>query len=490
MTNLTSATSLSVAQGASSLSGAWSARSLRGRLSRQFALQTLLGLSVVCSAVYLVIAFTLASRQDEALQKKQAAVQRLLNEARELHDIPGIKHLLNDFLAGHDDLSLIVRQRDSHLVFEKDASDRREAMSKRVAFEVKLPDELGGTGRAELIQDTRRDEAVLSRLLWTLVSAAIGGTFAVSVSGFRLVKQGLDPLNALAATTAGLDASRMDQRLEATGQPEEVVPLLQQFNALLDRLQTAHAQMEAFNTDVAHELNNPLSILIGTCEVALRRPRPVAELSEVLSSNLEELQRIAGIVSDMLFLSNAEHGASARRSQETCLSVIVEEVVDYYEAVFEEAGLRVEIRGDALVPVDIGLVRRAVSNLLSNAARYATRNSVISVWIGRAGRHHFSIGVHNEGPVIGPEHLPRLFDRFYRTDQSRTNADRNHGLGLAIVAAIARMHGGAAEVASSERGTLVQFTIKRPDPGDPAAAPRETSGQGSSHVRTTDGEQR
>lgn len=151
----------------------WSARSLRGRLSRQFALQTLLGLSIVSSAVYLVIAFTLASRQDEALQQKQVAVQRLLNEARELHDIPGIKHLLSDFLAGHDDLSLVVRQGDRILVFEKDPADRQEAMSKRVAFEVKLPDELGGVGQAELIQDTRRDEALLSRLLWTLVTAPL-----------------------------------------------------------------------------------------------------------------------------------------------------------------------------------------------------------------------------------------------------------------------------------------------------------------------------
>lgn len=312
----------------------------------------------------------------------------------------------------------------------------------------------------------------------------------MSATGFRLVKKGLDPLNALAAQTAGLDASLMDQRLDATGQAEEVLPLLQQFNALLDRLQAAHAQMETFNTDVAHELNNPLSILIGTCEVALRRPRPVAELREVLSSNLEELQRIAGIVADMLFLSNAERGASARRSQETCLSILVEEVVDYYEAVLEEAGLKIEIRGDALVSVDIGLVRRAVSNLLSNAARYATRNSVISVWIGHAGRHHFSIGVHNEGPVIGPEHLPRLFDRFYRTDQSRTNADRNHGLGLAIVAAIARMHGGAAEAASSKRGTLVQFTIRRPDPQGMATAPGAMSEAGSSLAQSTDGEKR
>lgn len=435
------------------------APSLRARLSRQFALQTLVGLSLVCGVVYLVIALTLAGRQDDTLIKKRAAVQRLLAEGEELHDVPAIKHLLSDFLAGHDDLSLIVRQRDGETVIEKNTAGREEALSKRLRFDVQLPAELGGAGSVELIYDIRKDESLLSRLWWTLLTAAIVGTFAVSATGFLLVKKGLAPLNALARRTSELDASRLDQRLDGVGQPEEVQPLLMQFNALLDRLQVAYAQMEAFNADVAHELNNPLSILIGSCEVALRRPRSQAELHDTLASNLEELRRIAGIVADMLFLSHAERGVEARRTMPMSLADLAAEVIEYHEAALEDAELRVEVMGDARVAVDVGLVRRALSNLLSNATRYAVKGSLIEVRIDRAESSRVSIGVHNLGEVIPAQHLPRLFDRFYRIDPSRTNADRNHGLGLAIVSAIARMHGGTAAAESDQKGTFIRFTI-------------------------------
>lgn len=435
------------------------APSLRARLSRQFALQTIVGLSLVCGVVYLVIALTLAGRQDDTLVKKRAAVQRLLAEGEELHDVPAIKHLLSDFLAGHDDLSLVVRQRDGLAVFDKNDPTRPEDMSKRLTFEVKLPVELGGAGTAEFIYDIRKDESLLSRLWWTLLTAAIVGTFAVSATGFLLVKRGLAPLNALARRTSELDASRLDQRLDGAGQPEEVQPLLMQLNALLDRLQAAYAQMEAFNADVAHELNNPLSILIGSCEVALRRPRSQAELHDTLTSNLEELRRVAGIVADMLFLSHAERGVEARRTLPMSLADLAAEVIEYHEAALEEAELRVEVLGDARVAVDVGLVRRALSNLLSNATRYAVKGSQIEVRIDRLESSIVSIGVHNQGEVIPPQHLPRLFDRFYRIDPSRTNANRNHGLGLAIVAAIAKMHGGTVAAESDQTGTFIRFTL-------------------------------
>lgn len=443
--------------------------SLRGRLSRQFALQTMVGLGFVCGVVYLVIALTLSNRQDETLDKKRATVQRLLSEARDAHDVPAIKHLLSDFLVGHDDLSAVVRQADGGLVFERYTPDRLEPMSKRLAFDVTLPAELGGAGRAELIYDTRKDESLLTRLWWTLLTAAIVGSFAVSTLGFLLVKKGLAPLDALARQTAGLDAIRLDQRLDPTGQPEEVKPLLTQFNALLDRLQAAYVQMEAFNADVAHELNNPLSILIGSCEVALRRERSTVELHDVLSSNLEDLRRIAAIVADMLFLSHAERGVAARRSEPMSLADLAADVVEYHEAALEEAALQIEVRGDARLAVDVGLVRRALSNLLGNAARYATRGSLVEVRISRADGSHVAIGVHNVGPRIGQEHLPRLFDRFYRIDPARTNASRNHGLGLAIVAAIAKMHGGSASAQSDDAGTCIQFTLQQ-DTADPAAS--------------------
>ena len=162
---------------------------------------------------------------------------------------------------------------------------------------------------------------------------------------------------------------------------------------------------------------------------------------------------MAGIVADMLFLSHADRGESARRIQVASMAALASEVIDYHEASLQEAGLQVQIEGDASAQVDARLLRRALSNLLGNATRYARSGSTIEVLIEEVPQmHRLHLSVRNHGQQIEATHLPRLFDRFYRSDASRSQADRNHGLGLAIVSAIARMHGGEAFVSSDEQG--------------------------------------
>lgn len=132
-----------------------------------------------------------------------------------------------------------------------------------------------------------------------------------------LVRRGLAPLHSLVEQTRQLGAQDLSRdwqkRLDDSNQPQELRPLIAQFNALLERLAVAYRQMEAFNADVAHELNTPLTTLISSCELALRKPRDAEELRDILASNLEDLQRMAGIVADMLFLSHADRGQSAHR---------------------------------------------------------------------------------------------------------------------------------------------------------------------------------
>ena len=232
--------------------------------------------------------------------------------------------------------------------------------------------------------------------------------------------------------------------------------------------------MEAFNADVAHELNTPLTTLISSCELALRKPRSAVELQDILASNLEDLQRMAGIVADMLFLSHADRGTEARRSAKVSLAELASEVAEFHEAVLQEAHLQVLIDGDASVAVDARLVRRALSNLLGNASRYAEAGSTITIEISQSvvetpdgKRDNVSIAVINRGAEIDHIHLPRLFDRFYRADASRAHANLNHGLGLAIVAAIARMHGGTAFATSSSGITKIGISL----PASPKATP-------------------
>jgi len=248
-------------------------------------------------------------------------------------------------------------------------------------------------------------------------------------------------------------------RLDGSGQAEELEPLVAQFNELLGRLSQAYEQLEGFNADVAHELCNPLATLISSTELALRAQRDADELREVLGSNLEELQRVAGIVQDMLFLSRADRGSVARREATSSLAALARLVVDYHEAALEDVGLKIEIVGDTSADCDLPLLQRALSNLVANATRYADPGSTIQIEINALTDREVRIAVFNQGAPIKPEHLPRLFDRFFRGDGARSDAHQHHGLGLAIVAAIARMHGGRPFARSAGGITSIGFTM-------------------------------
>lgn len=425
--------------------------SLGARLSLWLALQSLAGLGLVCGTLYLALDWTLAQRRHETLAQKETAVRELLAEGRAEHRPEELPHLLDDMLAGHGDLALTLTDGNGRAVFTRPLPDGVQAPAHRFAVAV---DGWPGPVQAQLQLDPRADAALLRRMAWLLLLAALGGSAVVSLGGWLLVRLGLAPLRQLAAQAGRLDADTLARRLDGRAQPAELQPLIAQFNALLDRLATAYAQMEAFNADVAHELNTPLATLISGSELALRRTHSAAELQELLGSHLEELDRLAHIVADMLFLSRAQRGSSARRTQVASLAALAAEVAEFHEAALEEASLVLRIAGDATAAVDVGLLQRALSNLLGNATRHATRGSEVLLRIAqRAGR--IQITVENAGPAIAPEHLPRLFDRFFRADPARSQADQHHGLGLAIVAAIARMHGGGTLATSADGRTCI-----------------------------------
>ena len=279
-----------------------------------------------------------------------------------------------------------------------------------------------------------------------------------------LVQRELRPLASLAAQTRAISPRRLDQRLHLAREAEELQPMIEQFNGLMGRLELAYAQLEGFNADVAHELRTPLATLIGETEVALSRERSAESLRETLLSNLEEMQRLSAMVNDMLFLASADRGAVARRGAPVSLAALAQQVCEYHEAPLEEAGLQLRVEGDATLPVDEPLFKRALSNLLGNATRFADRGSTVLVRIeggqGATRAEQVKVVVHNRGQAIEPQQLPRLFDRFFRGDASRCCPEEQHrGLGLAIVAAIARMHAGRTLAESDAGVTRVGFTL-------------------------------
>ena len=434
--------------------------SLQSRLSLWFAAQTLFGLSVICFAIYLVTAWSFGQKQEEELNQKAVLVEHLLKEADKGGDLVFLRHKLDDFFSMQDDVSLSISHAGKQL-FQSSPT----AGSRWMRRDLLVPWQQSGLTTQLQVQlgvNTAQEARLLERLAWTLLGAVVLGTALVSLTGMWLVRRGLRPLKALAERTAAMAPDKANRPIDAMDFAEELRPWITQFNALLLRVQRAYVQLESFNADVAHELRTPLANLIGATELALTRPRGNEELQAVLASNLEEIGRLSGIVTDMLFLSQAESGTPMRTRAAASLAAQAGDVIDFYDAMLEEAGLRAEVKGDAMADVDAALVRRALFNLLGNAIRFAAPASTIRFEIGSEKNHsEFTLAVVNRGKPIDPAALPRLFDRFYRAAPARDGSPRHHGLGLSIVEAIARMHGGRVFAASQGGETRIGFTVRR-----------------------------
>lgn len=416
--------------------------SLARRMWIRLAVQTYLGMAVFSVVIYFLTAEHLSSRQQVALDGKVSVIKHLVSEVvpqgKESNDL---WHSLDDYIAGHDEMALELVGTDDKTVYQTEHRTS-SGPSSTVEFWVLNPESPQSNLLAKLTYDLHADENLLEHLRKTLGLGALFSALAVSFGGLWQVRRGLAPLQHLVDQTKSLEASNLVKGFDGSAQPDELRQLVEQINKLLSRLDGAYRQMEGFNADVAHELNTPLSTLITSTELALRNERDPDALIDVLGSNLEDLRSISGIVRDMMFLAHADRGAHARRAPVASLANLAREVIEYHDAALVEAQLHVEVEGDAAAVIDAPLVKRALSNLLSNASSYAPKSSTIYVKIEPGTENSIRMVVVNDGPSIAPEYQSRLFDRFFRVDPARNQVDGHHGLGLSIVAAIARMHAG------------------------------------------------
>lgn len=309
--------------------------------------------------------------------------------------------------------------------------------------------------------------ALLRRGLWggTLLACIV----AVLAAGLA-VRWGHAPLRRISATVRGITSERLHVRLEPVEVPIELDPLVASFNQMLDQLQASFTRLTHFTADIAHELRTPVTSLTTQTQVALSQPRDTAAYQEVLYSNLEELERMAKMIGDMLFLAQADNLLAQHERSAVDLAGEARALFDYFEAWAEEAGVELALEGHVPgVPGNRLMLRRAMSNLITNALRYTPRGQSLRVHlVERAGQVELS--VQNPGTEIPSHHLPKLFDRFYRVDPARQHKRQGEGagLGLAIVKAIAEGHGGSVSVRSGAGTTC--FTLQLPLPDQPTKA--------------------
>ncbi len=305
-------------------------------------------------------------------------------------------------------------------------------------------------------------ESGLRHSLWLYV--LVGAGFS-GLLGWWAAHTGLAPLRRMQAQARQITARKLDRRMEMAALPVELSELAATLNDMLQRLQDDFERLNDFSSDLAHELRTPLNNLLTQTEVVLSRSRALDTYRDTLASNREELQRLSRMVSDMLWLARTEHGAlNPADLKDIDLAHEVTALFDFYEALAEDRGVRLVLLGNASVRGNGLMLRRAISNLLSNALRHAPQNSDIVVRIDTLAGTAVRIGVLNQGLPIPPDTLPRLFDRFFRADKSRLHLDSDGaGLGLSITQAIAQAHGGHAHAVSKDG--LNQFYIDLPNTG-------------------------
>ncbi|MFJ4389188.1 heavy metal sensor histidine kinase [Pseudomonas soli] len=294
----------------------------------------------------------------------------------------------------------------------------------------------------------------MQRLIWLTVGLS---ALATALLGAWAVRRGLKPLRQMGKVAASVTAGSLTTRLPAAEMPEELAELAGTVNAMLQRLDDAFQRLSAFSADIAHELRTPLSNLLTHTQVTLTRPRSLEEYREALHGNLEELQWMAQLVNDMLYLAKADHGLLMPNRQPLDLATEVDALLEYYAPLAEDAEVRLLREGQAHTEGDRHMLRRALSNLLDNALRFTPAGGEIRVSLEPGLR----IVVANTGPAIAPQLLERLFDRFYRADPARQEGSSEHaGLGLAITRSIVQAHGGKIRAECEDGWT--RFVIELP----------------------------
>jgi two-component system heavy metal sensor histidine kinase CusS len=274
--------------------------------------------------------------------------------------------------------------------------------------------------------------------------------------GWYAAWRGLRPVQRMAKVAESISAQHLSVRLELKNTPLELKPLTIAFNEMLDRLEFALEKLSDFSSDLAHEIRTPINNLMTQTQVCLSRSRDIDAYKEVLFSNLEEFEHLARIVSDMLFLAKAENGLTLAKVEQIDLATEIEALFEFYDALAAEKNIRFEQSGSGKVNADPTMLRRALSNLFSNAIKYGKANSVIRVKFQQQTENTL-FSIENEGPALTPEQLSRVFDRFYRTDASRQRVEDGTGLGLAITKSILDMHN--ALIYAESRDGLVIFSI-------------------------------
>ncbi|MFO1483823.1 MAG: ATP-binding protein [Verrucomicrobiaceae bacterium] len=461
-------------------------RSLRGRLFLSFLTLMTAGMAIFGVIVWLVAREAMMNDMDDFLRTKAMLLGRLVNLTR-LRVEPWIEQEMQV-----QERHFMLQVFDGNGVFAGKSSNLAAAIP--LSDEVRRSQHPAGNAVIETLYSEgrafraathpRRDlwgdpvtiyaqalmpldmlHARQNRLLVWLVGCGIAMLAAGGVAAWHLSRQWLRSVSSLEEAARGLGSGELGiRRLFVPSDDAELAALASAFNHLLDRLEAAHTTQQRFTADASHELRTPLTVLRGEIEVALRKPRSAQEYREVLVSNKEEIERLSRLTENMLALAHVDVGDAITQRELVNVSEVCSTVASRLQNLAAERQITLQHEETTTEPVSVNgdrvALERVVFNLVENAVRYSPTGENVTVRVSKAPPW-IEIQVIDTGGGIAPEHLPHLFERFYRVDKARARAHGGSGLGLSIVKALVEAHGGSVSV-TSEVGHGSTFTVKLP----------------------------
>ncbi|QQN27646.1 heavy metal sensor histidine kinase [Pseudomonas syringae group genomosp. 3] len=428
---------------------------------------------------YMAISRQLDVRAEDSLNEKFAQIEHSMSEGfLAIEDIVQYPHTLRDQIVGHDSYSLTVLdsgkpRQQLMMVGNEEGRNLPIPDADRIPQGFQELQSVHGhkilMGYREIRLKTGQD--ILVRLSMdresdsTLLHAYLKSTFFILplillLVGFGVwwvVRRALRPLRAFRKVTALISARDLSHRMKIKGLPDELRDLAHAVNFMLHRLDGDVQQLAQFSDDLAHELRSPMNNLMGKAQVTLSRPRPSEEYKQALESCTEELERMSRMISQMLFLASVSQPAAPLPLEVIDLGEEAEKVAELFSSSAEDRDITLQVHGAAKVSGDKLMIQRAISNLLSNAIRHGLAGSIITITLD-THEDEVWLAVRNAGDGIDADHLPRLFDRFYRVHVSRARQQGGTGLGLAIVRSIMSLHEGQVTV-QSEPGQFTTFNL-------------------------------
>jgi two-component system, OmpR family, heavy metal sensor histidine kinase CusS len=462
------------------------------RLTAGYALAGLFLVFLATASLYLVLVSELEKSTDLFLADKVHVLRTMLRERPDdwdalreevelesaarryeqfyirLLDERNTQLLMTPGMADQLDLGQLASQIQSHADRSIRMQGRKDQPFRVTSASATVGPSATRTYTLQIAIDVSQKEALLARYrLW--FGVILLATFAIfPLVGYRVARHGIRPVEEMATTARHISSTNLRERILPEGYPFELASLASTFNEMLDRLEESFERISRFSADIAHDLRTPVNNIRGEAEVALARARSTDEYRDVVESCLEEAVRLSDLIGDLLFLARAESPLTHLRRERLDVGELLGGVQEYYEASAADGGISLTTTvadEPVLAELDRTLLQRAVGNLVSNALAHTPPGGTVVLGTNIISSNPISsnpdfstirIEVSDTGVGIPEEALPRVFDRFFRVDSSRSQASGGTGLGLAIVQSIAQLHGGKVEISSQPgRGTRV-----------------------------------